>query len=538
MSSPRDDEPRMPPGEPDDAYRRPQGIDDSFAPREQPPSYTPPPPTVPPEQSATYGRPHGAGGYDPPPGHRLAPRPSERPIVPAVAAQAFGRSPAGADGFDAAPGTRIQPAGARPESPWWKKDADRDPWRDPASPFWLGRGAIFTGGRPAQLDAANDAEPSDEAPADEPDEPEEPTKVVGMRGRFGIGAILGALLIALVAGTLGGGAGYFLADRAQDLLHRSDVHLSEVGSAANRPPGSVADIAKRIGPAVVSIAVTTSTQYAVGSGVVVDGHGYVLTNNHVIAGATDGGSIVVTFSNEDSAKAQVVGRDEVSDLAVLKVPDTSLTVATLGNSDKLAVGDPVIAIGSPLGLEGTVTSGIVSALGRAVHVFDDSGNSDAYLDAIQTDAAINPGNSGGALVDAAGAVVGINSAAATNASQSGQNQLASGIGYAIPINYARDIAEQLIRSGKAEHGSLDAQGRTATTGLQEGAYLEQVVPKGAAYKAGLRNGDVIISADDRVIVSYDQLVVVVQEHKPGDKITVTYYRGADKKTTTVTLGSA
>jgi S1-C subfamily serine protease len=537
MSSPPEDGPRVPSADADDAYRRPQGIEDSFAPREQPPNYTPPPPTAPPEERAAYGRPPGAGAYDPAPGQRLAPRPAERPVVPAVAAQAFGRSPAGSDGFDAAPGTRIAPSAGAPESPWWKKDADRDPWRDPASPFWLGRGAIFTGGRPGQLDPAQDSEPADDT-SEPKDEPDEAPKVVGMRRRFGVGAILGAVLIALVAGTLGGGAGYFLADRAQDLLHRSDVHLSQVDSAANRPPGSVADIAKRIGPAVVSIAVTTSSQYAVGSGVVVDGHGYVLTNNHVISGATDGGSIVVTFSNEDSAKAQIVGRDEVSDLAVLKVPDTSLTVAALGNSDKLAVGDPVIAIGSPLGLEGTVTSGIVSALGRAVHVFDDTGNSDAYLDAIQTDAAINPGNSGGALVDAAGAVVGINSAAATNSSQSGQNQLASGIGYAIPINYARDVADQLIKTGKAQHGSLDAQGRTATAGLQEGAYLEQVVPKGAAYQAGLRNGDVIVSADDRVIVSYDQLVVVVQEHKPGDKIAVTYYHGAAKKTATVTLGSA
>jgi len=203
------------------------------------------------------------------------------------------------------------------------------------------------------------------------------------------------------------------------------------------------------------------------------------------------------------------------------------------------VGDPVIAIGSPLGLEGTVTSGIVSALNRAVHVFGDDGNSDAYLDAIQTDAAINPGNSGGALVGADGSVVGINSAAALSSpSGSGQSTPTSGIGYAIPINYARGIAEQLIKSGRAVHGSLDAQGRTATANLQEGAYLEQVVPKGAAAKAGLRNGDVIVIADGRAIVSYDQLVVIVQEHKPGDKVSVTFFRGAAKKTASVTLSSA
>jgi S1-C subfamily serine protease len=205
------------------------------------------------------------------------------------------------------------------------------------------------------------------------------------------------------------------------------------------------------------------------------------------------------------------------------------------------VGDPVIAIGSPLGLQGTVTAGIVSALDRAVHVFSDDGSSDAYLDAVQTDAPINPGNSGGALVDASGAVVGINSAAALASSgTNGQQTTASGIGYAIPINYARDIAQQLIRTGKAVHASLGAQGRTATAndGLQQGAYLEQVVSGGAAAKGGLRNGDVTVTADGRATLSYDQLVVIVQARKPGDSISVTYFRGSAKKTTKLTLGSA
>jgi S1-C subfamily serine protease len=186
-----------------------------------------------------------------------------------------------------------------------------------------------------------------------------------------------------------------------------------------------------------------------------------------------------------------------------------------------------------------VTAGIVSALGRPVAVPDESGNSQVYLDAIQTDAAINPGNSGGALVDARGAVVGINSAAALGArSGTGSTTSTSGIGFAIPINYARDVAQQLIRTGKAQHGSLGAQGRTATAGLQDGAYLEQVLPGGAADKAGLRNGDVIVAADGHAIIGYDQLVVLVQQHRPGDKISVTFDRGSATRTTTVTLGSA
>jgi S1-C subfamily serine protease len=303
----------------------------------------------------------------------------------------------------------------------------------------------------------------------------------------------------------------------------------------------VASVVKRVGPAVVSLAVTSAdkSKYGVGSGVVIDKNGYVLTNDHVAEVAKGGGTIVATFSDEDTANAQIVGLDPISDLAVLKVPNDVLTVATLGKSSQLAVGDPVIAIGSPLGLEGTVTAGIVSALNRPVHTSTDGSTSGAYLDAIQTDAAINPGNSGGALVNAQGAVIGINSAARllTNDGANGTVPV-SGIGYAIPIDYARDIALQLIKSGKAVHGSIDAQGRTAQAGLQQGAYLEQVVPKGAAANAGLRNGDVIIAADGNAIVSYDQLIVTVQEHKPGYPMNVTYYRGPNKRTATITLGSA
>ena len=524
----------------DEVFRRPAGLTDSFAPRQDPPPYTPPPPTVSPEERAEYGRPQGAGPYAPPVGERLAPHQSSPPTVPWIMTSAFGAPADAQDGFAPAPGTRIEPSDGEPESPWWKLDAARDPWRDPAAQFWLGRGAVFTAGQPAQLDPSVDEEHlDDDESAAEQDE--EPVKVVPMTRRFGLKALLLGVLIALVAGAVGGFGGYFLAGTARDALHRTDVSLPQGGQPANRPPGSVAAIAKKIGPAVVSLAVTSAdrTRNGVGSGVVIDRHGYVLTNNHVASVAKDGGTIIATFSNEATARAQIVGLDPVSDLAVLKVPDDQLTVAPLGKSSTLAVGDPVIAIGSPLGLNGTVTAGIVSALDRPVHVFGDDGQSDAYLDAVQTDAAINPGNSGGALVDASGRLVGINSAAALGTPNgSGGTTPTSGIGYAIPIDYAREIALELIKTGKALHGSLNAQGRTAEAGLQAGAYLEQVEPKGAAAKAGLRNGDVIIVADNKPILSYDQLVVIVQEHKPGDKIDVTFYRGAAKRTATVTLGSA
>ncbi|TAM83046.1 MAG: trypsin-like serine protease [Jatrophihabitans sp.] len=530
------------------AYRRPAGVDGAFEPREQePPRYTPPPPTASPQDRARFARPPGAGGYPPPPGERVGPAPMYRPPVPAVMRDAFGAPARARDGFDPEPGTRIAPRHPA-ESPWWRAGAHRDPWRDPSSPYWLGRGAVFTRGRPAQLDPDLDTESDAESDTDGPDDParqDAPEEVLdeprrARVARLGLSRLSLVVLVTLLAGVVGGGVGYWLAGRANGLLHRSDVTLATTGTPANRPPGSVADIARRVGPAVVSIAVTTSSTYAVGSGVVVDKNGYVLTNNHVVSQAAAGtdASIVVTFSDEATAPARIVGTDPISDLAVLKVPTDQLTVASLGDSSQLAVGDPVIAIGSPLGLDGTVTSGIVSALNRAVHVFSEDGQSDAYLDAIQTDAAINPGNSGGALVDAAGAVVGINTAGRFLApSASGQQTPVSGIGYAIPIDYARRIAEQLIRTGTATHGSLQAQGRTVTDGSQQGAYLEQVIPGGAADRAGLRNGDVIVVADGRPVLTFDQLMVLVQQHQPGDTMDVMYFRGADKRTASITLGS-
>jgi S1-C subfamily serine protease len=522
----------------DDVFRRPGGLSSSFEPNPDPPEYSPPPPTVAPDEADVFGRPAGAGAYLPRPGDRVPPRQVPPPAVPWAMTQAFAATPDAEDGFAPAPGTRIDPSGPQPESPWWKRDAVRDPWRDPSSPYWLGRGAIFAAGQPAQLDPSLDEEHSEDAlGAEDAEEDEKIVPIAGGRARFGLRAIVLSLLIALIAGAIGGFGGYFLGHRTGDALHRSDVSLTQVDPSTDRPPNSVAGIAKRVGPSVVSLAVTNSdgSIHGVGSGVVIDKHGYVVTNNHVAAVAKDGGSIIATFSDEATARAQIVGLDPISDLAVLKVPDDQLTVATLGKSSALAVGDPVIAIGSPLGLEGTVTAGIVSALHRPVHVFGEDGTSDAYLDAIQTDAAINPGNSGGALVDGRGALVGINSAAALSATG---GTATSGIGYAIPIDYVRKIALELIHDGKARHGSLDAQGRTAQAGLQSGAYLEQVLPKGAAAKAGLQNGDVIVVADGQSIQSYDQLVVVVQEHDPGAKIDVTYFRGSEKRTTTITLASA
>ena len=530
----------------DDAYARPSGLYGGFEPRHEPQRYRPPPPTVAPEDAQAYRSPEPGAAFAPPPSERTGPRHAAPPPVPNILAESFGAPPDAAGGFAPAPGTRMVPSGPPPESPWWKADAARDPWRDPSAPFWLGRGAVFTGGRPAQLDPSLDSavDPQDDigaapdAGTDEDLEDQDPPSNV-RRLRFGLPALVLVLIVAVVAGLVGGGAGWLLTRTVVDGLHRPDVSIAKVKTPkVERPPTSVAGIAKRVGPAVVSIAVQTESEFAIGSGVVIDSDGDVLTNNHVIAGAVGDkkASIVVTFSNEDTAKAQIVGRDATSDLAVIKVPDDQLTVAQLGDSAQLAVGDPVIAIGSPLGLQGTVTAGIVSALHRPVHVYSDDGSSDAYLDAIQTDAPINPGNSGGALVDSAGAVVGINSAAALGTSGSGTST--SGIGYAIPIDYARTIATELIHTGKAVHASFGAQGRTVLAGVHVGGYLVQVSPNGAAAKAGLKSGDVIVAAGGTVVQTFDQLVVLVQQRKPGDHLSVTYYpRGSSqRKTKTVVLG--
>jgi S1-C subfamily serine protease len=523
-------------------FARPEGVDTAFAPREAPPAYTPPPPTASPEEHAVFGRPAGAPPFAPPAGDRVPPRPLDKPPVSQPLADAFGTPPTARDGFAPPPGTRIEPSGPQPESPWWKPDAYRDPWRDPNALYWLGRGAVFSGRQPTQLDPAEDEETDLDLPVEPPpDEPKAEEKQ-GRRGRLGLSVLTLVIVAALLAGGAGGAIGWWIADTGNGLLHNGDVKLSKTGKPANRPPGSVADIAKRVGPAVVSISVTTPDEFAVGSGVVIDKNGYVLTNNHVISVAPGvKPTIVVTFASEATAKAQVVGTDPTSDLAVLKVPTTQLTVASLGDSSTLAVGDPVIAIGSPLGLQGTVTEGIVSALNRAVHITDSQSTAGVYIDAIQTDAAINHGNSGGALVDASGAVVGINSAAALSTTDAnGTESAASGIGFAIPINYARGIAQQLIHTGKAVHATFGAQGRSATAdqGLEQGAYLVQISPGGPAAKAGLQAGDVIVVADGKPIESYDQLVVIIQEHNPGDTIGVTYFRGVKKINAAVTLAKA
>ena len=401
-------------------------------------------------------------------------------------------------------GSPPEPAG--PGSPWWKENAEKDPWRDGQSPYWIAGPPVF----------ADDEVIGIGEPAAETEEESPPATRTGRlrRARFGLSTLALVLVAGLLAGVIGGGVGYFLSERAHRVLTNPNVKLAETGTPANRPPGSVADIAKRVSPAVVSIDVRSADAAGAGSGVVIDKRGYILTNNHVVNFGSKP-TIRVVFSDQSSAPGDVVGIDPRNDLAVIKVDKGSLTVASLGNSSSLAVGDPVVAIGNPLGLRGTVTSGIVSNLREPLRLPGENGEPDAVIDAIQTDAAINPGNSGGALVAADGSVVGINTAIASLGQGSGGQSGNIGVGFAIPINTARDVAQQLIRTGKAVHADLGASSRSVTDGTQDGAYLVQVVPGGPADKAGLKEGDVITLFQKELITSGDALTVAVAESKPG-----------------------
>jgi S1-C subfamily serine protease len=510
-------------------FARPPGADGSFAERTKQQRELPhaQPPPVSAQDKAVFSSPMGADvPFAPAPGDRMPPRhaPLGQP-VPRQLVEAFSGS---GQPFEAAPGTRLSPTKPGPGSPWWKEGAASDPWRDPQSPYWIAGPPVFEDDEVVGM--------ADSVPEPEPEPTEQVSKSTG-RTRFGLSALAIVLVAGLVAGAIGGGVGYWLSQRAHSVLTNPDIKLAKVQTAANRPLGSVAEIAQRVSPAVVSIDVRSADAAGSGSGVVIDKGGYILTNNHVVSFA-DKDKIRVVFSDKSSAKAQVVGLDPRSDLAVLKVSKNSLTVATLGDSDELAVGDPVVAIGDPLGLRGTVTAGIVSSLKRALRLPGENGEPDAVINAIQTDAPINPGNSGGALVDAAGAVVGINTAI-LSLGQSSSGQAGNiGVGFANPINTARSVAEELIKTGKVVHADLGVSSRSVTDGSRDGAYLVQVVPGGPAEKAGLKEGDVVTLFEQTLIDSGDALTVAVAESKPGAQVTVHYVRNGVSGQAKVTLASS
>ena len=350
------------------------------------------------------------------------------------------------------------------------------------------------------------------------------------------------LLTAVLGGLAGGGLVAALDHNNQTVAGGITVQGSSAPAAANQS-GTAEAAAATAMKSVVTLSVRGQQQAGTGSGVVIRSDGYILTNEHVTAVATDGGSITVAFSDGRTAPAKLIGADKATDLAVVKVNLTGLTAATFADSGTVKVGQTVVAVGSPLGLNGTVTEGIVSALHRPT-----SGASDnsAVIDAIQTDAAINPGNSGGALVDLAGRVVGINQSIATAGSNSGPFGQQGGepgnigIGFAIPSDTAVRISQELIASGKATHALLGVETQTATSNDQQtaiGATIASVTPGSAADKAGIKAGDVVTKVNDRVIGQSEDLAATVRSFAPGTKVTLTIQRGNDTRTVNVTLGS-
>ncbi|WP_300681365.1 trypsin-like peptidase domain-containing protein [Nocardioides sp.] len=420
------------------------------------------------------------------------------------------------------------------------------------------------------------------------------------RRKAGLATAAVAATVVLAAAAGYGGAALF--DNTHDTsssgsIFSSSGSSSSKGTNAVAPSGSIQAVAADVLPSVVKIEVAGTSESGSGSGIILTADGTILTNNHVVEIAGKTGKIRVDFNDGSSASATILGTDPLTDTAVIKVDKTGLKPATIGSSDALAVGQGVVAIGSPYGLDSTVTSGIVSALNRPVNVGSDSNNNATVYPAIQTDAAINPGNSGGALVNMDGQVVGINASIRTASDSTTSDSGSIGLGFAIPIDEVKPIIEQMIKGETPTHarlgitvhdvgadtsssgGSGGSQGQGGSGGSQgqgdgsggftfpfgggqsqspsqgesqspsqgqsqtvspftlPGAQIKDVSSGSAGAKAGLKTGDIITKVDDHQIVGSDSLVATIRAYRPGDKVTLTYTRDDKEKTVTLTLDS-
>ncbi|MGH3739531.1 MAG: S1C family serine protease [Micromonosporaceae bacterium] len=285
-------------------------------------------------------------------------------------------------------------------------------------------------------------------------------------------------------------------------------------------------------PSLVTVLVRSGSKGGNGSGFVISDDGYVVTNEHVALGAGKDANLRVAFSDGSTATATVVGASKESDIAVLKVSRTGLKPVAFGNSDQVAVGDPVIAVGAPLGLQNTVTQGVVSALDRPVAGGEDD---PSVFAAIQTDAPINPGNSGGALLDGAGLVIGVNTAILTVGEKGSAGSV--GLGFAIPINQARRVASEIVKSGHARNPVIGAEVDNSYQNANGGVRLSKVVSGGPAEQAGLKSGDVLTRFSGRLLAEPIDLVALIRKHAPGTVIAVEYLRGGERQRTRITLGA-
>ena len=432
--------------------------------------------------------------------------PSSVPFGPPSTVARSGAAPTSAMGSAYPP-----PSAAAGSSPWWS-DATADPWRDPQAPAAI----VISAPEPPIT-----VETPDFTPA---------------RKSVGLGqVILISVLAALLAGALGGALGYVAAVRGG--LSTSSA-LGGGGSnapgLAQRAPTSIAGIVRTVMPSVVTIRVDSDFGSAIGSGFIVSSSGYVITNDHVVDGLT--GTATVTFNNSTTASAKLIGSDAESDVAVLKVNKAGLRAVTFGDSDSIAVGDPVLAVGAPLDLPNSVTSGIVSALRRPLEI-SSGGGPTRYYSAIQTDAAVNHGNSGGPLFDAAGRVIGVD-AVIKSLGSSDQDTGNIGLAFAIPIDQARRVAEQIIDSGKV---TRTVMGATVESSYRQnpngGVPLASVAQGGPAAAAGIQRGDVVMEIGGSLLTASGDLTALVRAYAPGSVVPVVFTRNGVSHTAQVKLAN-
>jgi putative serine protease PepD len=366
------------------------------------------------------------------------------------------------------------------------------------------------------------------------------------KSRVSSGSLVLVCSLALLIGLLGGALGSIAIDQWDDAHQEAGQVNGGLGDVdtVSKPPlpadnGSIAKVAQTLLPSTLQILADFEGEElgATGSGFVLDEQGHIVTNNHVVQSADESdGKVQVVDQTGKRYDADVVGRSPVYDLAILYVPDLpDPQPAALGSSVNLQIGEGVVAIGSPLGLSSTVTSGIVSALNRPVSTRGDTEDSASYINAVQTDAAINPGNSGGPLVDLQGRVVGVNSAIATTGGAVDGESGNIGVGFAIPIEQVKITADQILRDGEARYPVIGATVNSDGTG--DGAHIQDVEKGSPADKAGLKKGDVVTALDDRLVSDSPTLIVAIRTHVPGDQVKLTVERDGEKKEITVTLGS-
>ncbi|WP_423228124.1 S1C family serine protease [Rhodococcoides navarretei] len=452
-------------------------------------------PSIDPVSASVFGRPDDVDGSfsERRPGEELPSRVSVRPPDP-ILAEAFGRPDDTEESLQRDPNAETG-SDTAPSAP-------ADPWRDPTARVSLGSAALDTPPPPVLPPGAK----------------------LGVRDvLFGRSVSVRALVVlgvlALVIGLVGGLFGRLTAE-VTGALTSQKVTLTQ-SSGDGIPRGQISNVADAVLPSVVSIQVTLGETGGTGSGVVIAGEGYIVTNNHVISLAAsdpENSTLEVTFSDGTKVPADIVGRDTKTDLAVLKTDVGNLTVAELGRSEDVRVGQDVIAVGSPLGLNKTVTSGIVSALDRPVALSGEGTDTDAVIDAVQTDAAINPGNSGGPLIDFEGRVIGINSAIR---SESGGSV---GLGFAIPVDEVFEVTQSLIRDGVMRHPDIGINARSVINDTSAGAEVANVRADGPAQRAGIVEGDVITKVGDRAVGDADELVVAVQATTIGEPVQVQLVR--------------